>query len=1242
MELNFPDSDQWVTLTLNGERTDQFVFDSTTEKISSTVYEFQANLNKTYNVRVNTSDPMGDFKIYFSGRFSDTSGPGLQFLLDDSVAGAIRSQDISASSFKFRARPTRNSEPVMHFGKAEPILGGTKNELHIGLGHTMFNQGAGKIVLRPESFENDGSNDTVQINDADFSVYRGQAVFKFKLSGTTITQKQALVPEGLVDVRDMSSGGGIAIKFYENGEFGTTLGTDGMYPTSGYTPFITYEVTDPSLNSTSSTSGWLETINREFKVKRITTNKTDFFQIDEVAVRDFEGEAGEHPYTEITTDAEIDGWYKSGTTPAVKYERHMEWNSSSGIDSAYLKTLNASDVVVDYKDYASNSDYDWLTAGNGADSHNVYYKNHAGSGTTNPYEYNLNRTGKRTEFYRFTRDNIGSVVKSAIGEIRQIKETFLNTDAQIITTYSNFTQDASELLAWPQTVTTTYNGTVINKTTSTYHEEHHSGLAKNIFRKVDTNYALSGESYTTTTRKHRWDESEEYLRDRLISVEYPDGRKTSYLYQRGSYAFNEETDEYDFTASASGTAVRVVTLNGKTSSPNVTSFDGAAIDGLNMEVLSYADAGRNTAEEVLYDTMGRLAYRAVYVYTTTGFQRMYHRAYNYNEYGYLVKEYDFTTNPSTAQRIYYEATYNDWRKTSETNANGTVTQYAYDDYDRVKKKTIKGKSVGTWTTPGDIHTTYTRDAAGRPLTEKVHDPSSSKSLTTTYTYDTGGRIKTITDPAGLTTRHTYPSSTVTTVTHPNTSTTTTTLYKDGKISTVTGTAQPAKTYTYGYDTSGTYSGCMWTKEVTGSSTTNPWVKRYTDWLRRPAKTERPTFKNAGTLVHEYHYHNSTGQLTRETFKNGSGVVVAPGKVYWYDGFGWLVREALDTNGNGSVDIASDHNAIERFWQYQKLSSAWYRYEGHGLYGTQSSSTLRSLESAYTKLSGFTVGATGDSTIGYTGALDKFGNWTHHYTEANRSQAKIVEKTYIDDTSTANLLAEQTTYINGLEVGLTNAQGHVFSQRYDSLGRVEYAYDGRNLDTQYSYKTNGQLDWMEDSYGVRTTYEYNSYGEVSAEKNDASKYTRYKYDTMGRVTHVWGHVPRPVKYQYTDPLGRMTRMDTYRTGSFTSSTLPSGFSSDGDKTEWLYDGHSGLLHKKTDDAGMYTEYDYTDSGQLDRKRNPRGFWIDYQYYNSSNPGSYAMPGALKKIAYPSPYNSASDDRYTPDITYTYERHGGYRR
>ncbi len=633
------DPDQWVTLTLNGERTDQFAFDSITDTISATAYEFQANLNKTYNVRVSKSTGMGDFKIYFSGRFSDKPGPSLQFLLDDSVAGAIRSQDISASSFKFRARPTRNSEPVMHFGKAQPILGGTKNELHIGLGHTLFNQGVGKIILRPGNFENDGSNDTVQINDADFSAYGGQAVFKFKRSGTTITQKQVLVPEGLVDVRDMSSGGGIAIKFYENGEFGTTLGSDGMYPTSTYNPFITYEVTDPSLTSTSSTSGWLETINREFKVKRITANKTDFFEIDETAVRDFEGEQGEHPYTEITTDAEIDGWYKSGSTPAVKYERHMEWNSSSGIDSAYLKTLNASDVMVDYKDYASNSDYDWFVAGNGTDAHRVYYKQHTGSGTANPYEYNLSKTGKRTEIYRFTRGNIGSVVKSAIGEIRQIKETFLNTDAKIITTYSDFVADASELLAWPKTVTTTYNGTVINKTTSTYHEERHSGLAKNIFRQVDTNYALSGESYTTTTRKHRWDESEEYLRDRLISVEFPDGRKTSYLYQRGSYTFNTTTRKYVFTASASGTAVRVVTLNGKKNSPNVTSFDGGAIDGLNMEVLPHANAGRNTAEEVFYDTMGRLAYRALYVYTTTGFQRMYHRAYSYNEYGYLIKEH---------------------------------------------------------------------------------------------------------------------------------------------------------------------------------------------------------------------------------------------------------------------------------------------------------------------------------------------------------------------------------------------------------------------------------------------------------------------------------------------------------------------------------------------------------------------------------------------------------------------------
>ncbi|MCB1123927.1 MAG: hypothetical protein KJT03_20400, partial [Verrucomicrobiae bacterium] len=311
-----------------------------------------------------------------------------------------------------------------------------------------------------------------------------------------------------------------------------------------------------------------------------------------------------------------------------------------------------------------------------------------------------------------------------------------------------------------------------------------------------------------------------------------------------------------------------------------------------------------------------------------------------------------------------------------------------------------------------------------------------------------------------------------------------------------------------------------------------------------------------------------------------------------------------------------------------------------------------MESSYTKVSEFTIGA-GDSTVGYVASVDKFNNWYHTYTEANRSNAKIVQKTYVDDTGT-DLLLSETTSINGLEVDSVNAEGHVFSKSYDSLGRLELDVDSRtdmtdDIFTEYAYKSNGQLDYMKESFdtnGLTTSYVYGTSsgynkGKVIAVLNDDSKATRYNYDAMGRVTHVWGDVPQPVKYTYNDPFGRKTRMDTYRSGTFTSSSLPSGFSSAGDKTEWVYDNSSGWLLEKKDNADKKTEFEYTAAGQLAWKKNPRGFWINYQYYNPSSPGSDAIPGALHKVVYPSPFNSTASDQYTPDLEFTYERHGGYK-
>jgi RHS repeat-associated protein len=1204
---------------------------------------------------------MDEYRIHFSGVFSEESRDPIQIVVNDSTSGAIISTSIVANNFEFRARPYSRTEPVLHFGSAVKVIGASKNEVHLGLGHAMFNKGSGKIVLKTESFANNGNyTDTVQIEDAIISKRGDQVEVNDRTSGGAVIHRQALAPEGLVDIDDLG-GGGIYIKFYENGEFGTTPDSYGMYPTSGYSPFVTYEITDP--DETDDDLGYpIDSFPREFSVKRITSSYTDIFEVNETR-----NEIDIGGPVDIETIAYIDDWHKDGASVAVKYNRENYKDGVDGDVSTIIDTLDGSNNVVDTKIYDTGGGWESHSVGyTGDDIHVLYRKEISGSGS-DPYEITTNKTNGKTKTYTFTDDNIGTVKTSAIGDIKKVEETFLNDDYKLVTEFTDFVEDSAKLRAWPETATTTYNvgaDPVVYNTTATYNEEYDSHLGENIFRKVETNYSLDGESYETVTRSYRWDEPDVHLRNKVISVERSDGSKVVNLIQKGDFTYSPITLKYGFNpGAAGGTAIRVVTLTGKThtwagpgTDPDADKYDhideynSADIDDLDMLTLPYGDAGKSTAQEAYFDSMGRLFHKATYVYTTTGFQRMFYRQYSYNEYGKRISEYDWITSPATPNRIYYSAVYTDNRKTSETNADGVVTEFEYDDYGRVKDKIVKGKSVSPWVTPGDIYTTFVRDAVGRPLTETVHDdaPTNPNSLTTTYNYDTANRIKTIKDPANLTTAFSYAKEVggtdffhnVTTVTYPNDSTKITTLFKDGKVSTIDGTAEPKKTYEYGYETSGAFIGCLWRKETTGASGIRPWTKSYKDWLKRPVKSEHPMFENVGTVVHEYHYDDETGQLAQETFKNGS-TVISPGQVYAYSFYGELDREGIDTNGNGGVDISTDHSVIEHFWQFQKFSTGWYRFKGQGLYGDEGSSTMTSLESAYTKISAFSVGLTGSSTIGYVAGIDKYGNWSHHYTEADRINAKIVKKSYIDDTTSEDLLASEITYINGLEVDSSNAQGHLFSKHYDSIGRMEYSIDSRSFDTEYSYNSLGQIEWEEDKYGIKSYYEYNSDGELVAEKQDNLKATRFQYDAMGRVEYVWGEVPLPVKYEYNDPLGRMTKMVTYRSGSFISSTFPtSAFQGTGDETIWQYDNYSGLLKKKTDDDGKYTEYKYTASGQLDQKRNPRGFWIDYNYYAPVNPVSGGQPGALHEVKYPSPYNDWFDVRFTPDITYKYKRHGGY--
>ena len=1205
----------YVKLAVNGINK-YFYFTTTYDVTNSTLFEFEVDLNDDKVITV-TQAGMSDYRIYFNPVMSAGLKESLQILLDDSPLRTIGKADISGSTVDLRVRPVAVKEPVSAFGKAYPVIGATKAEIHIGLGRATMGYGAGKIMLKPENF---GANN-LATTDAVFSIFDSTYV-DVTSSGT---HRQAFAPEGLADVQVLG-GGGFAIKFYTPSQVGAKSG--GLYPLTG-SPVATYEITDPD---TSGGSGASNGFFREFKLKRIIGAKTDYLEVDEEYYEydDGMGDSGEGTTTYLYD------WYQS--TKDIVHLRYASIDSYNPEWQISLFTQDGSANVKDAKEFTIGN-FESYARGYGGDLYSVYTKDSNTTDPSNPYEVTWERPNNTTKTYRFTGANLDGEPDTAIGQIKQVKTTFKDTVDNLITSYS-YWEDASGELALPDLIETKQGSLVVGKTTAVYTEP--TLFSKTILQKVETNYSESGEFYITTVKSYRPDDADEHLKGKTISIELPNGTKTSYLYLKGTSTWDISTSKYVFTPGGSGAERRVVTLHGNKFSGGtyLKTFEGYDIDDLDMEtVFGGTGYGKHTAEDVWYDAQGRVHYRATYVYIGSGnFAQISHRQYIHDGYGNLVKDYEFVGSPLTDGRIFHVATYANGQKTSESDAQGVITEFYYDAYDRVIETIKKGITVSGFDTQGDIETTYTLDVADNVLTETVHDPSSTKSLTTTYTYDTGGRVKTVNDPRDLTNTYSYTSDTVTTVTYPNNSTRTTTLHKDGRLYTITGTAQPPETYTYGYE-SGT--GFLWSKKAYDSG---PWNTAYKDWLGRPIRNEFPTFNSSTVkLFQEFQYDNTWSHLTKETYKSGTSVgsasTVGASKLYWYDGNAKLTRTATDTNDNGSIDLSTDHNVMEYYGHFQKFGSDWYDFNGYGTYGTDGSSTLKGLEATYAKVSGYTVNTGSDSTIGYSFTQNIFGDYTEDYVKVRRSQAKVIKQHYIDQNPSTDLLVTQSVNLNGLDVETLNTEGHLFSNHYDVIGRLILTIDGRDLETEYSYDSKGQLSWVEDSAGVRKTYLYDSStGFMFKDTDDSGIEALYGYDLMGRLTHTYGRTPYPVRYEYNDPMGQMTKMETFRTGDL---SVFSGFNGTSDETNWTYDSYTGLLKKKTDDKLKYSEYTYNSLGQVLTRRDGRGVIVTNEYYASTNPGTGGIPNALKKVTYPSTggYNNSANVQYTPDLLYTYKRHGG---
>jgi len=223
-----------------------------------------------------------------------------------------------------------------------------------------------------------------------------------------------------------------------------------------------------------------------------------------------------------------------------------------------------------------------------------------------------------------------------------------------------------------------------------------------------------------------------------------------------------------------------------------------------------------------------------------------------------------------------------------------------------------------------------------------------------------------------------------------------------------------------------------------------------------------------------------------------------------------------------------------------------------------------------------------------------------------------------------------TYQNGLlksRTGTTHTSSWYFSQ--DGLGRQTSALNPRTYTySKTAYHPSGtglgrvSSTWLETSGGtVNNKRDYSYYGNNVLGAGMVSSFleyanyatTRMAYDTRANLTHRWGDGNYPVAYEY-DGLGRRVKMHTYRSGTWTGSTVAAApFETSPDTTQWAYYSGDGFLQSKTDAAAKAVTFDYNHNGTPKTRTWARGVVTTYNYK------SYATGVPSRRLAnidYPS--------------------------
>ena len=1158
------------------------------------------NLGEEYSFDITTYS-MFEYEFVFD------IPPNVTVYLDGIKRSVIHQDDIVGDSFTVQVVP--RGQTLGFFGQSSGLATG-KLFWELGVGSLSNGEPAGTILLSRADI------DATSYTPAALKYSENFDEVDVVLSNGALRQVNA--PEGLLDIVTETTSR-YKIDVYGWNQVGAK--TSGLYTTTG-DPYLTYTIDNPG-----GTGGDYIRIKKAMGTityQTIGKQEAD----DDWEVKDWHKASG-NPERIIFRD------YQSATTSVIKVTKY---NSTKVItQTSYVYTTGGAEL-------SSKT----LGTGLNAPSTSYQYFTTGSMGQRGKPRSITLSCGNQIQYTYYTKTNYNSTGnaqgENAVGEVRTLTRPFLDgasTQGNLVTTYKYHTT-ASRPLVTSLVEKATINQEIIRDVTYayTFTSFNNGGGSKKALEITKTekyNEDATAKS-VTLTKVYNYALSDSFFRNQIYARKNPDGTKTSYLYQRGSWnnttnTFTVGTGQYKRITLVRGLAAAVtgVVTN------SVSSINGGTIDAI------HCVKKKSTSQVVIKDPSGAVIWTQDYVFNNSaGWTGMAAIKNAFDASGNLTKRE--RVEGSTVTTL-YEANYVNHQLNYTIDEAGAKVAYTYNSSGRVETETKEGwNDSDDFLDQVDLKTTYFFDADGNLTKTEVKGQGNTEKIVTQYEYDKAKRRTKMIERGDGTerynTRYAYKScSNYLKITHPDGATEITDYYKDGKPKSIKGTAVPDRKFTYALLTTTDFEGYLSSKvtyEHSDSGTDDQWETTYTDWLGRTVRVILPTH-DGGTDAHINYSYNSDGLLEKIETKSGT-TSTAPNRLYAYDALKVLYREALDADNDGVIDLGDDR-VREYNYQYDDFTAqslGWWRYQEvqvYNDYGSGSGSTKKTkARYSYTKLSAFDSDLLSEVKVG--DANDQLVK-TKVKVDRSKKRRKVIE----DRPEASGTEDVVQTYINGklaisktIEGSSSNYVDHKY--QYDHLGRLKTHKDPRIGDTTTTYYSGtAQVKVVTAPDNQTTTYDYDATsGRVIWTKDHGGKYSRTEVSYSGddRWVYTWGDVPNPVKVKYDD-LGRRVEMHTYKTGTWTGSSKPSGFTNAGNKTTWSWDGETGLLDSKTDASRRTHSFTYNDRGQLKKRTDAKSVATNYTYYESADAATDAFTGELKKIDYAT----------SADVQYTYTRFGALK-